>query len=307
MSRFVLVRLAHSLLVLIFVLLVVFMITHALGDPVRIVLPPSAPQVQIDAVRERLHLNDPFPIQLRDFVLGALSGNFGDSYWQQEPAMQIVLGRLPATIYLSIVAFIIACPLGVSAGAIAALRPGSLVDRALRTLAFISVSVVDFWFALMLILVFSVMLRLVPTSGYGGLDHVLLPALTLALLSAGSLALVTRASMISELSRTYVSAARTRGVRERRVVLRHAFRNALIPVVTLSGALLSGFLGGTVVAEVVFAWPGIGALMIQAINQRDLPLIEATVFVAAVIVIGMNLIVDLLYGLLNPRLRVDAQ
>jgi peptide/nickel transport system permease protein len=304
LGRYLAARLVHSALALLAVLVLVFVITHLLGDPVRIVLPRTAPAAQVQALREQLHLNDPFLVQLKDFLVGAASGSFGTSFWQRQPALGIVMGRLPATIYLSFMAFLILVPLGLAVGLLAAIRPGSLLDRFLSALSFVSISVVDFWLALMLILVFSVYLKLLPTSGFGGIDHVILPALTLALLSAGSLALVTRASVIEELSKSYIAAARARGVPERRVIIRHGLRNALIPIVTVCGGLLNTFLGGVVICEVVFGWPGTGLLAIQAIDQRDLPLIEAVVFVGGVIAITLNLIVDLLYAVLNPKVRL---
>ena len=304
MGRYLAVRLAQSAFALFAVLVLVFVITHLVGDPVRIVLPITAPDAEVQALREKLHLNDPLLVQLKDFLLAAASGSFGESFWRNEPATSVVLERLPATIYLSVVAFAILVPLGVGVGVLAALRPGSLLDRTLSAVAFVSISIIDFWLALLLILVFSVTLRLLPTSGFGGPDHVILPALTLALLGAGTLALVTRASLVEELSKSYVSAARARGISERSVILRHALRNALIPVVTVGGGLLNTFLGGVVITEVVFGWPGTGLLAIQAIEQRDLPLIEAVVFIGGVIAITLNLFVDLLYGLINPRVRL---
>jgi peptide/nickel transport system permease protein len=291
-------------LVVVGVLLLVFGVTHLLGDPVRIVLSPTAPQAQIDAVREQLHLNDPFLVQLRDFILNAAHGSFGDSFWQHQPAMSLVLARLPASIYLALVAYALILPIGIGMGVLAALRPGSILERGLNVLSLISVSIVDFWLALMLILLFSVTLRLLPTSGYGGIDHVLLPALTLALLSVGSLAQVTRLSVVEELGKSYVFAARARGISETRIIFRHALRNALIPIVTVAGTILTGILGGVIIVELVFGWPGVGQLAAQALGKRDLPLIEATVFVSAVTVITINFVSDVIYMMVNPRVRL---
>jgi ABC-type dipeptide/oligopeptide/nickel transport system permease component len=303
--RYVVFRLVYSALAILGVLVLVFAVTHMLADPVRIALPPNATLEQVEAMREKLGLNEPILVQLLMFLRSAAFDSFGESFWRQQPAMEIVLERVPATIYLALAAAVISLPLGIGMGILASVRPGSLLDRALNIFSVVSVSMVGFWLALMLILLVSVNLRLLPTSGYGGIDHVLLPAITIALLSCGFLAQVTRASVTEEMSKGYISAARARGLSETRVILNHAVRNAAIPIVTISGAFIAGLLGGDVIAETVFGWPGIGLLLVQAIKQRDLPLIEATVFVTAVIIVLANLIVDLLYPKLNPRVRLS--
>jgi peptide/nickel transport system permease protein len=303
--RYVLVRLFYSALNVLGVLVLVFVVTHLLGDPVRIALPANSPQALIDATRERLGLNDPILVQFGNFLRTAAFDSFGQSYWRFRPALQVVLETVPATLYLAFAAFVIILPVGIGLGILAALRPGSLLARAINIFSFMSVSVVGFWLALMLILVFSVTLRVLPTSGYGGLDHVLLPALTLALLQFGALAQVTRACLLEELSKSYVSAARARGLSETRVILGHAVRNALIPIVTYCGLILLGLIGGSIIVETVFGWPGVGFLLVQAIQRRDLPLIYAAVFVTSIVVLVINLFVDLLYTRLNPRLRLS--
>jgi peptide/nickel transport system permease protein len=303
--RYVLQRLFQSALGVFGVLVLVFVVTHLLGDPVRIALPGNSPPAMIAATRERLGLNDPILVQFGNFLWSAAFDSFGQSYWRYEPALQVVLERVPATLYLTVAALVVTLPLGIGLGILAALRPRSVLARAIDVFSFASASVVGFWLALMLILVFSVSLRVVPVSGYGGVDHVILPALTLALLQFGALAQVTRATLAEELSKSYVSAARARGISERRVILGHALRNALIPIVTFCGLILLGLLGGSIIIETVFGWPGVGLLLIQAISRRDLPLIYASVFVTAVLVLLVNLVVDLLYNKLNPRVRVS--
>jgi peptide/nickel transport system permease protein len=303
--RYLAIRLVQSALVTIAVLFLVFVVTHLLGDPVRIVLPITATPAEVQTVRERLHLNDPFIDQLTRFMAGAVSGDFGNSFWQREPALPLVLARIPATLLLTAVAFALILPIGVAIGVLASLRPGSLLERALNIVSLVSASVVDFWLALMLILVFSVGLRLLPTSGFGKPEHVVLPALTLMLLAIGGLAQVTRASLTEELGKSYVAAARARGIPERQVLVRHALRNALIPIVTVSGGILASLMGGVIIAETVFGWPGLGLLISQALGRRDLPLIMASVFVTSVIVIAINLITDIIYGIVNPRVRVS--
>jgi peptide/nickel transport system permease protein len=303
--RYVSVRIFYSALSVLGVLVLVFVVTHLLGDPLRIALPNGSPPELIAATRERLGLNDPVPVQFAHFLWSAAFDSFGQSFWQFRPALQIVLERVPATLYLALASIAIILPLGIGTGILAALHPEARLTRIINVLSFMSVSIVGFWLALMLILILSVSLRILPTSGYGGLDHVLLPALTLALLQFGALAQVTRACLAGELSMTYVSAARARGIPETRIILGHATRNALIPIVTYCGLILMGLLGGSIIVETVFGWPGVGFLLVQAIQRRDLPLIYASVFVEAIIVLLINLIVDLLYTRLNTRVRLS--
>jgi peptide/nickel transport system permease protein len=304
MLRYTLSRLAYSGAVIFVALSLVFFVTHLLGDPVRISVPVNARPEQIDAIRERLHLDDPLYAQFLRFVNDALHGSFGDSFWQGGAALPLVMERIPATLQLALAAFVLTVPLGVTAGVLAALRPGTWSERVLNLLSFVSVSIVDFWLALMLIVLFAVTLGWLPTSGYGGPQFIVLPAMTLAIIASGALAQVSRAAVAEELSKSYVAAARARGVKESRVIVRHALRNALIPIVTLGGGILIGLVNGAIVVETIFGWPGLGQLTVQAINHRDLPLIQATVFVTAVMVALLNLAVDLLYGYLNPRVGI---
>jgi peptide/nickel transport system permease protein len=303
---FILRRLLQSLLTIFVVLVLVFFTTHMLGDPVSIMLPQGANQAQVDALRQQLHLNEPLLTQFWSFILHAFSGSFGNSYWQSRPALPIVLEHLPATLYLGAVAFLMIVPIGIGLGTAAALGAGSVLDRIISMASFVSISMVDFWLALMLILIFAVRLRLLPTSGYGGFTHVLLPAVTLTVLQVGALAQMTRSSIQEQLSKSFVAAARARGLSETRVVFQHVLRNSLIPIVTIIGSIMIALAGGAVIAEVVFGWPGAAQLLIQAVDQRDLPLIEAAIFVGAVSVTIINLIVDVVYQLVNPRVRTQG-
>ena len=303
MLVYILRRLLQSILAIFIVLTLVFIIVNLLGDPVRIVLPPNANPEQIAAVRERLGLDNPVWQRYWEFVSGAIRGDFGDSYWQQRPALELAVERIPATLSLAFVAMVIIVPVGVGLGVVSALKPRSILETFASFFSFISVSLVDFWLALMLILVFAVTLGWLPTSGYGTPAHFILPAVTIAVLSFGTLAQLTRASVTEELGKAYVFAARFRGIPERTVVIRHVLRNALIPVVTVCGSILISIAGGSVIAEVVFGWPGLGLLFIQAIERRDLPLLQATVFLTAVMVAIINLAVDLMYRWINPKVK----
>jgi peptide/nickel transport system permease protein len=296
-------RLIHSIVVLLGLIVVVFFMTHLVGDPASLVLRPEATQEQREAVRERLGLNDPLPVQFGRFLSGAVRGDFGDSLWQRVPAMPVVLSRLPATLYLASVTLLLAVPLAILLGIVSAIRPRSLVDRVVTVVALGGVSTADFWLGLMLILLFAVRLGWLPTSGYGGLQFVLLPAIALAFRPLGRISQVVRSAMIDQFGQAYVTTARAKGLSERVVVYLHTLKNAAIPIVTLVGDEAASLLNGAVVIETVFGWPGVGILLIQAIERRDLPLIEAAVIVIAVMIVTVNLLVDLAYMLLDPRVR----
>lgn len=280
-----------------------FFVTHMLGDPARLMLRPEATEEQVQALRDTLGLNDPIHVQFGRYMGNLLQGDFGDSIWQRVPALPIVLDRIPATLYLAGVTLLLSVPLAILLGIISAVRPRSVADRLVTVFSLGGVSTADFWLGLMLILLFAVQLRWLPTSGYGGLDYVILPAVALAVRPMGRISQVVRSAMLDEMSKPYMVTARSKGLKERVVVFRHALKNAFIPVVTLAGDEASVILNGAVVIETLFGWPGVGVLLIQAIERRDLPLIEASVMTIAVMIVTANLIVDLAYTLLDPRVR----
>lgn len=293
----------HSIVVLVGLLVVVFFATSMVGDPARLMVRPEATEEQYQAIRGRLGLNDPLYVRFGRFMGDALRGDFGDSLWQRTPAMPIVLNRVPKTLYLTAVTLALAVPLAITLGVISALRPQSLVDRVVTVISLAGISIADFWLGIMLILLFAVRLQWLPTSGYGGVDYVLLPALTLMVRPLGRISQVVRSTMLDELSKPYISTARAKGLRERGVVVSHALKNAAIPILTMTGDEAASLLNGAVVIETLFGWPGVGMLLIQAIERRDLPLIEACVLVIAVMIVLVNLLVDLAYTLFDPRVR----
>ncbi len=274
-----------------------------LGDPARLMLRPEATEEQVQALRESMGLNDPMHVQFGRFISDLARGDFGDSLWQRVPALPIVLERVPATLYLAGVTLVIAFPLAVLLGIISAVRPRSIWDRIVTIVSLGGVSTADFWIGLMLILFFAVQLGWLPTSGYGGLQYVVLPAIALSLRPMGRISQVVRSAMLDEMSKQYMVTARAKGLRERTVVTAHALKNAFIPVITLGGDEAAALLNGAVVIETLFGWPGVGILLIQAIERRDLPLIEASVLTIAVMIVTVNLLVDLTYALLDPRVR----
>ncbi len=293
-------RLAHSLFVLLGLVVVVFFVTHSLGDPARLMLRPEATEEQVQALRASLGLNDPILVQFGRYMANLARGDFGDSIWQRVPALPIVLDRIPATLYLAGVTLLLALPLAIILGIVSAVRPRSLADRFVTVVSLTGVSTADFWLGLMLILVFAVRLGWLPTSGFGGLQFVILPAVALALRPMGRVSQVVRSSMLNEMSQGYVTTARAKGLAERVVVYGHTLKNAAIPI-TLSGDEAAALLNGAVVIETLFGWPGVGILLIQAIERRDLPLIEAAVITIAVMIVTVNLVVDLIYARIDAR------
>ncbi|GAA2000536.1 ABC transporter permease [Microbacterium ulmi] len=299
--RYALRRLAYSALVLIGVLVVVFVVVDQIGDPARLMLPPNAPESVYLALRESLGLDDPLWERFVRSVGGWLHGDFGDSTWQGVPALQLVLERLPATLLLAAIALAVSLTGALVLGLASARRPGSLVDRLLTVISLAGVSIAEFWLGLMLILFFAVQLRWLPTSGFNGLQYAILPAIALSFRPLGRISQIARSSLVEEMRKPYIKALRAKGLTENRILRRSALKNAGIPIVTLAGDELASFLNGAVVIEVIFAWPGIGSLFIQAIERRDLPLIEACVFAVSVMVIAVNFAVDLIYARLDPR------
>ena len=296
-------RLAHSVFVLLGLVVVVFFVTHSLGDPARLMLRPEATEEQVQALRDSLGLNDPILVQFGRYMGNLARGDFGESLWQRVPALPIVLDRVPATLYLAGVTLAVSLPLAVLLGVVSAIWPRSLADRVVTVVSLTGVSTADFWLGLMLILIFAVRLEWLPTSGFGGIQFVILPAIALAFRPMGRVSQVVRSSMVEELSQGYVTTARAKGLGERVVILFHTLKNAAIPIITLAGDEAAALLNGAVVIETLFGWPGVGILLIQAIERRDLPLIEASVIAIAVMIVTVNLVVDLIYARIDARVQ----
>ncbi len=296
-------RFVQSLFVLLGLTIVVFFVTRMVGDPVRLMLHPNATEEQIATVREQYGLDDTLLVQFGRFMGDLAHGDFGDSMWQRAPALEIVSGRLPATLYLAGVTMAIAFPVAVILGVISAVWPRSLADRIVTVFSLAGLSIADFWLALVMILVFAVEFGWLPTSGYGGAEFVILPALTLAARPLGRISQVQRSAMLDELAKGYVTTARSKGLSERVVVLYHTMKNAAIPTVTMAGHEAASLLNGAIVIETIFGWPGIGSMLIQAIERRDLALVVTATIIIATMVITVNFLVDVLYALVDPRVR----
>jgi peptide/nickel transport system permease protein len=304
MTVYLLRRLAQAVLVLLGVSFVVFFILYLTGDPVLLLLPPDATAEDIRKFREAMGFNDPFIVQYGRFLGGALRGDFGQSVRHGEPAFPLVLERLPATFQLSGAALLLALLLAIPAGVVSAVRRNTAVDYVATVVALLGQSMPTFWLGIMLILIFSVQFNLLPSSGRGGIEHLVLPAVTLGLFTTARITRLTRSGMLEVLNQDYIRTARAKGVSGQPVVWKHAFKNAAIPIVTIVGIELGTLLGGSVITETIFAWPGVGRLSVQAIYNRDYPVVQAAVFLLASTFVLVNLVVDLLYTYLDPRIRL---
>ncbi len=304
MKVYLLRRLLQSLLVLFGVSCVVFFILYLTGDPALVLLPPDASAEDVIRFREVMGFNDPFIVQYGRFLAGALRGNFGQSIRHGEPAFDLVLERMPATFELAGAGLLIALCLAIPAGIISAVRRNTLADYVATVVALLGQSMPTFWLGIMLILVFSVQFNLLPSSGRGGLQHLILPAVTLGLFTTARITRLTRSGMLEVLNQDYIRTARAKGVSNQPVVWKHALKNAAIPIVTIVGIELGTLLGGSVITETIFAWPGVGRLSVQAIYNRDYPVVQAAVFLLATTFVLVNLFVDVIYTYLDPRIRL---
>ena len=306
MARFLARRLVLTIPVLLGVATLVFSLIHLIpGDPAQAMLGEAASQADVDDLRRRLGLDRPLIEQYGHFLRGAVRGDLGTSFRTGEPVTSQILDRMPATMELAAAAMLVAVVIAIPLGIAAAVRRGTFVDHSAMALALSGVSIPNFWLGPLLAIVFAVELGWLPVSGRGTWAHLVLPAISLGAALAAILARMTRATLLEELRELYVVAARARGVSRRRAVLRHAFRNSLIPVVTIIGLQFGAVLTGAVITETVFAWPGIGRLLIQSIGFRDYPLVQGCILLIAVTYVAVNLLTDLLYGVLDPRIRYE--
>ena len=303
MKSYLLRRLWQSSLVIFGVSVVVFLILHLTGDPAALLLPPDATAEDIAKFRHDMGFDDPVAVQYVRFLKGAVRGNFGESIRHGEPAMGLVVERLPATFELAGAGLLIALALAIPAGIVSAVRRNTSVDYISTIVALLGQAMPTFWLGIMLILVFSVRLNWLPSSGRGDLEHLILPAITLGLFTTARITRLTRSGMLEVLGQDYIRTARAKGVGEPPVVWKHALKNASIPIVTIVGIELGTLLGGSVITETIFAWPGVGRLSVQAIFNRDYPVVQSAVFLLASTFVIVNFLVDVVYTYLDPRIR----
>jgi peptide/nickel transport system permease protein len=303
MAAYLLERVMRSLLVLVGVVLVAYSLVLLTGDPAGTIAGPDAPPSEVERVRRELGYDQPLPIQIVRYVGRMMQGDFGRSTTYRQPAFPLIVERLPATLALAAAAMAINLVIALPLGIFSAVRRGGTVDWLGTALVFAGQSMPVFWMGIMLILLFSLTLQLLPASGYGW-ANVVMPAFVLGVHGAAYQTRLLRSAMLDVLGQDYLRTARAKGLFEQMVIVRHALRNALIPVITASGVQFAVLMGGAVIVETVFAWPGVGSLAVSAINNRDVALVVSATFIFAVFILIVNLLVDLSYGLVDPRVRL---
>lgn len=303
--RLILIRLTQGLITTFLVFTVVFFIMRLSGDPTLLYLPPEATQEDIDRFREEKGWDQPLVAQYVRYLGDVLQGDFGESLTYRTPALEVVLERLPATLELTIAAFALTVLIAIPAGLIAAVKPNTIISRFVMVVALVGQAMPGFWLGVMMILLFSVALGLLPTGGRDGPAHLVMPAIVLGSWGAAKITRLTRAGMHEVLGEDYVRTARGKGLQEQTVIMRHALKNSLLPVLSALGLTIGAMLGGAIITETVFAWPGVGRLIVQSVLKRDFPVVQVAVVLLAVIFIMSNLVVDVLYTVVDPRIRYD--
>ena len=303
MIKFLLKRILEFIPVLIIISFIVFSLVFVAGNPVALMLPEDASQEDIERLTIALGLDQPFIVQYGKYMLGLVQGDFGKSFRYNTDALPLVLERLPATLELAAASMIIAIIIAIPLGIWSATKKNTSLDLLATGGAVIGKAMPNFWLGIMLILLFSVTLGWFPVSGRGTIAHLILPAITLGTGIAAEMTRLIRSSMVEILSQDYVRTAKSKGLRDFFVVYKHAFRNSLIPVVTITALQTSTLVGGALITETVFSWPGLGQLLIQAVNTRDMAIVQASVFIIAILVIFMNLLADVIYRILDPRIK----
>jgi ABC-type dipeptide/oligopeptide/nickel transport system permease component len=306
MIRYISLRILLTLPALWLILTLVFLLAHIIpGDPVQQMLGEGARLEDVQQLRHSLGLDRPVPAQYAHYLVGVLHGDLGESFRFQQPVARVVLARYPATLELAVFGLLVCVAIGIPAGLFAAERRGTEADHAVGVFTLLGLSVPNFALGPVLILIFSVILGWLPVSGRGGPAHLILPAITLGGALAAILTRMVRTSVIEELSSDYVRTARAKGLSESQVLFRHAFRNALIPILTILGLQFGTLLAGAIVTETIFSWPGIGRLAVQAISARDYPLLQGCILLIAVSYVAVNLLTDVIYALVDPRVRLQ--
>jgi peptide/nickel transport system permease protein len=305
LQRFLLRRVGQAVLVLFCVATITFFVVRLTGDPVKAMLPAEATIEQENSLRQQLGLDRPLAVQYFAFLANALRLDFGQSLFFHQPAFTIIADRMPATIQLALGALVFALLIAIPAGILAAVKRGTITDSSVVASVLIGQSTPAFFVGILLILTFAVTLKILPASGIGGFDHLILPSITLGLYSMAMIARLLRSSLIDVLGEDYIRTARSKGLSNWQVIRDHGLRNASLPVVTIVGLEIGSLLGGAILTEQVFSWPGVGRLTVQAITNRDFPLMQAIVLFLSVIFVVTNLLVDVAYAFLDPRVRLS--
>ncbi|MFP3388166.1 nickel ABC transporter permease [Brevibacillus sp. SIMBA_040] len=304
MTTFLIRRLLHSIFVVLAITLVIFVLVRLTGDPVSIMFQAGEPTKEaIAELRKNLGLDEPVYVQFVLYLKDMFTGNLGTSFRTGESVIAMMQEKMGATLLLAFGGMFVALLIAIPVGIISAVRRGSVADFFGRIFSLLGISFPNFWLGIMLIIIFAVKLRWFPASGYQGLEYLVLPSVALGLILSGILARLVRSSMLEVLNQQYINTARSKGIKEWIVVIKHGLRNALIPTVTFIGLQFGTLLGGTVIIEQVFSWPGIGRMLIDAISQRDFPVIQGSVIILSFLMIFVNLLVDISYGFIDPRIR----
>lgn len=303
-SRYLVRRLFQALLILILVSITVFLLIHIVpGDPARIMLGDRAREVDVEVLREQLGLDQPLPTQYAAFVSDLFRGDLGDSIRAQRPTLTLIAEAVPATVQLTGAALLLAFGVGIPVGVLSAIKRGSLLDKASLILALLGQSIPAFWLGLVLIAFVSLGLGLLPTSGIGGIEHLILPAVALAPTAMGMVLRVTRISVIEVMGEDYVRTATAKGLHPAVVIVKHALKNASLPIITIMGLQVGALLGGAIITETVFAWPGVGRLAVNALIQRDWPVVRTVILLAAFLLVMINLFIDMVYAWIDKRVQ----
>lgn len=305
MQRFILARVFQALLTLFFLSIAVFLSVKLTGDPAVYMLGPEQGRIEYEMMREQLGLDRPVVVQYADFLLDMVQLDFGRSHFLERPAREVLFERFPATLQLAGASFALAIVVGIPLGILSAVKRDTIFDTFGKLFATLGIATPNFWIAIMLIMLFGAILGWLPTYGRGGLDHFVLPAFVLGWSAMAGMVRLGRSGMLEVLDSEYVKFARVKGLRESMVIWKHALKNALIPLLTFSGLTLAGLLNGSVAVEVVFAWPGVGRLLLQGIRTSDFPIVQAAVMASGLLYIVTALIVDILYAYVNPRIRYE--
>ena len=304
MQRYILMRLGHALLAMLAVSVIIFGLARITGDPLDVLLPEDATPEDFEAAAEVWGLDKPLHVQYLVYIGNIATGNLGESIkWPGKNSAELIASRLPATFQLAAVSLLVAAVIGVPLGVITAVRRDTVVDYQGKVFAMLGQAIPNFWLGIILMWIFGVLLGWLPTSGKGGISHLILPAFTLGYSSAAALMRLTRSSMLEVMDSEYIKLARIKGLNERKVIWKHCLRNAAIAPVTYFGLILGGFMTGSVVTESVFAWPGVGLLAIDALRSWDFQVVQSVVLLFAGVFIATNLLVDVLYAYLDPRIR----
>ena len=305
MIRYIIVRIIQAFIAFLGIIVIVFLLLRASGDPAKFMVTPMTTPDQLELLHKQMGLDKPVPTQLWIFFKGMVTGNFGNSYVKRIPVTEMIGSALPNTLKMTIPSFVLGFVISIALGVLAAVRRDSIFDNGVKFLAVLGQALPGFWVGIMAMLVFSYYWKLLPSSGSGGIDHYILPVGTMMFFMLPGMMRLVRSSMLDVLDTEYIKLARIKGLSENKVIWKHALRNALISPLTVAGMILAGLVTGSIITENIFAWPGMGRLMVESTFARDFPVVQAFAVIVAVLVLGMMILVDVAYAWLDPQIRFE--